>query len=382
MKVRLALLSVVLATSYATAQDKNKVEAYNVVEEGSPQAILITKINEEASDEKRVALCLEYEKKYLNSDTMLWVYDQLQSTYEKLGQKQNALGVSQRILKIDPDNVPAAHALLTDAAERKDAAAELTWATSVADISKRVLAATTPKPGEEPNEFKHRVEFAKQANQYAEYVFYTVASQTAPKDRPPVLDAFRQRFPQSKYLQAAESTGTETTRVVLNGEAGLAAIDKALAEGKADDEMVLMAANYYLQRSPERAMHYCQRLLQIVNGPKPASVPDGDWPRRRSIAMGQAYWMMGMINSSAEDYASADRNLRAALGYIRGDEQKTAAALFHLGYANFRLAASSSDKTRVQDAIRYTEACIKMNTNIKAAAVRNLDLIKRQYNMQ
>lgn len=381
MNVRLTVLSVVLAAGCATAQIKAKVEAYNVVEEGSPQAMLITRINEEASEEKRVALCLEYEKKYINSDTMLWVYDQLESSYRKLEQKENALGVSRRILKIDPDNVPAAQALLQDAIDRKDTAAQLTLAVQVADITKKVVSSTTPKRGEEPNEFRHRVEFAKQVATFAEYTLYTLASQTPAESRQPILEAFRQRYPESQYLQAAQSTGP-VERVVLSGDAGLAAIDRAIAAGTADDEMVLMAANYFLQRSPERALRYCQKAIEIGNGPKPASVPDGEWPRRRANALGQGYWMMGMIYSSSENYAAADKNLRNALNYVHGDEQKTANALFHLGYANFRLAADSNDKTRVQDAIRYTEACIKMNTNIKAAAVRNLNLIKTQYNMQ
>jgi hypothetical protein len=96
--------------------------------------------------------------------------------------------------------------------------------------------------------------------------------------------------------------------------------------------------------------------------------------------IGAANWMAGLLFSTQENFAAADKHLRAALPYLKNNDM-LAGAYYHLGYVNYRIA-EAGERIRVHDAIRFTQQCIAINSAVQLQAIENLKAIKAEYALQ
>ena len=96
--------------------------------------------------------------------------------------------------------------------------------------------------------------------------------------------------------------------------------------------------------------------------------------------IGTANWMSGLLFSTQERFALADRHLRAALPFIKNSDM-LAGAYYHLGYVNYRLA-EAGERIKIHDAIRFTQACIGINSSVQYQASENLKAMKAEYGLQ
>ena len=145
-------------------------------------------------------------------------------------------------------------------------------------------------------------------------------------------------------------------------------------------DQLFMVATYHMQRrtSPEKVVSYGVKLLELIDGAaKPADISDENWDARKHEIMGQTNWMVGLIFSTQEKYALADKYLREALKDIKNQDM-VAGALYHLGYVNYRIA-ESGDRIRIHDAVKFTSDCARLPSAVQAQAAENLKSMKSEY---
>jgi hypothetical protein len=138
-----------------------------------------------------------------------------------------------------------------------------------------------------------------------------------------------------------------------------------------------------MQKRKENAkiVAYSLKLLELLETrTKPEEISDAEWNTKKETMLGAANWMAGLLYSTQERYAQADKHLRAALPYIKNNDM-LAGAYYHLGYVNYRIA-EAGERIKIHDAIRFTQACMAINSAVQHQASENLKAIKAEYGMQ
>jgi hypothetical protein len=111
--------------------------------------------------------------------------------------------------------------------------------------------------------------------------------------------------------------------------------------------------------------------------PKPEGVSDADWEKKKTTMIGLAHWMAGMTASGQNRLAQADKSLRAALPYIKDNEQLLAPALFQLGLANYQMGRGKN-RAQLQDAISFLKQCAAIKSQYQAQAQKNVNVIMKE----
>jgi hypothetical protein len=102
-----------------------------------------------------------------------------------------------------------------------------------------------------------------------------------------------------------------------------------------------------------------------------------EWQRKKETMLGTSNWMVGILSSTQEQYAVADKHLRAAVPYLTNNDM-LAGAYYHLGYVNYRLA-EAGERIRIHDAMKYTKLCMEINSAVQYQASENLKAMKSEY---
>jgi hypothetical protein len=111
---------------------------------------------------------------------------------------------------------------------------------------------------------------------------------------------------------------------------------------------------------------------------KPESTQQADWDRKRALALGHGYYYIGMSSAQRNAFLETDRNLRAALPYIKGNDAMYGQALFALGVANFQLGSQTNNKKRVLEAATFSEQSSKLNWAQSGQAYANAQAMRAQ----
>ena len=82
--------------------------------------------------------------------------------------------------------------------------------------------------------------------------------------------------------------------------------------------------------------------------------------------------MTGALYSSQGKFTEADTELRTALPLLEGNDQIKAGALFNLGLANQKL-------NKLEDAVKFYEQCITIQSPYQSLAAGNLKGLKSRY---
>ena len=87
---------------------------------------------------------------------------------------------------------------------KKDPDLVLKWSAKTSELAQKVVASPQPTDADEVENWKARVDYARQVNTYTEYSLYAMALQTAdPKKQVELIEALQQRNPKSEYLAKA-----------------------------------------------------------------------------------------------------------------------------------------------------------------------------------
>ena len=314
--------------------------------------------------ETRLALLDQFREDFHNAGLIPWAYDQICEAFEAAGQLDRALAAGERLLALDPLDIEIAQQGMKTAEKKEDAALLRKWAEIAERVADRVLA--SPRAG------KSRMELARSVRVYTDYLAYSdIHRINDPATKKDQLEEFLQRRRNSVYRSAAEDLYLETWRQSGNTQKTLEAAQRILEQDDRNVTALTLVAESYLasETEPKKLVTYATRILALLDRQrKPEGVTNAEWSQRKALLTGRANWMIGTVAIRQEKFSEADRSIRAALPFLRGDSRMTSAALFYLGWANYRMG-------KLSDAIRFNKECTRVKGPYREHAERNLRVI-------
>lgn len=269
---------------------------------------------------------------------------------------------------------------LKDAEAKKDAAQVKKLAAEVSALVRQEINAPAPQEENEKEDWKNHIAYLKQVGERAEYALYATAIQSPPAVMLDLLSALEQQNSKSKYLD--EAYGPYCAALSKTGASSKipAIAEKALANFPENEDLLFVLMNDAVTRQQsDRALNYSTRLISVLNRhPKPEGMAAADWERKRSAALGRGYFIAGAIHAEKGVYASADKELRAALPLIKGNDSMMGPALFHLGVANYQLGKMTLNKARVLEGAKFSEESAVIAGPYAQQALKNSMLIKAE----
>jgi len=247
-------------------------------------------------------------------------------------------------------------------------------------LATAIMCEDPPQNPDEKEAWVQRVANAKSVGLYAEYALVTAAIGSPAATVVNLISTLEEENPKSQYLEAAYGPYL----VALNQTGAAAKVpviaEKALAYFPENEDLLLVLADTAVNHAqPDRALTYANRLVAaLIKHPKPEGVSATEWDRKRNAGLGRGYWISGVIDGQRNQYVAADKNLRAALPLVQGNEPMLAAALFYLGMANYQLGKMTLNKARVLEAARFSQQCTTMNSAFADQARHNAIVMKTE----
>jgi len=271
------------------------------------------------------------------------------------------------------DDLEDAFQALKEAESKKDAALVKKAAAHATSVARQVASEQAPSDAALKELWTKRIGFARDVEAYAEYTLYAAAVQAPPAVTVDLLAFLEDQSPKSKYL--ANAYGVYFTALnQMGGAAKVSAIaEKAIAHHpECEDLLMVLSDTAMNKQQTARAGVFAERLLAaLAKSKKPEGVAQADWDRRQAIMRGRAHWIAGIAQSEKKEIFQSDKNLRAALPFVKGNEQMMAAALFHLGLVNYEIGRRMLNKARVLEAARFSDQAAAIKGPLAEQAWRN-----------
>ena len=267
---------------------------------------------------------------------------------------------------------------LKDAVAKKDVPQVKKLALEVFPLA--YTATCEPAPEEESGKeaWASRVAYGKSAQGYAEYALVATALASPAPVLVDFIQTLEQQNAKSQYLDMAYGP-----YLIALGQTGASAkvygvADKAIANFPENEDLLLYLADAAVTRKqPDRALNFANRLVAVLSKhSKPEALSAAQWERKRNAGLAHGYWISGVIYAERGVYASADKNLRAALPLIQGDQGRLAPALFHLGMVNYQLGKMTLNKAQVLEGAKFSEQCALISSPYTEQARHNALVIK------
>jgi tetratricopeptide (TPR) repeat protein len=368
----------VIALGFALAAGSSWAQRFSIgdVNTQTPQGQMLQQIGQQTDDAKKLAVAEQFIAKFPNDKAAGWVYEQMQAAYLKTNQPDKAIETGEKLIALDPEDAEASHQNLKAAEAKKDPDLILKWAGRTWEIAQKVVSSPQPKEAAEVEHWKQRVDWASQVKTYCDYSLYAAALQTSdPQKKIALVEALEKQNPQSPYLPQAVPTLFLAYRQTGANEKAVALAEKVLATDQSDEDMLLVVADSYLQnkREPAKVHTYTEKVVELMNSkPKPAGMSDADWENRKNSVVGVAHYMDGKLYYTENNFAAADKELRAALPLVQSNAQLKPEVLFYLGVANYKLQ-------KIQEAANFNKECAAVKSPYLAMCSKNLTAIRTQY---
>jgi tetratricopeptide (TPR) repeat protein len=341
----------------------------------SPEGQLLQKAGLEEDAVKKLALQEEFASQYPQHEAAGWVYEQLLNGYVKANEADKALAFGEKLAAMPPECVEDAQQTLKAAEMKKDPDLVLKWSAKTAELAQKVVASPQPQDADEVENWKARVDYARQVNTYTEYSLYAMALGTVdPKKQVVLIEALQQRNPKSEYLAKAVDTLFVAYRKSGATDKAVAFAQQIAATGNPSEDMLLVLTDDAAQKKDGEKVHtYSAKLVEVMSSkPKPEGVADADWTKRKNIILGYAYSTNGKQYFNEGKLAPADQELRKSLPLVEENVALKTEVLFYLGLANYKME-------KVQDAYNFFKACAAVKSPFQATATKNLAAIRTQY---
>ena len=375
MKPYVLITAAILFAATAAAQ-RHKIGEINAeTEEGK----FLQGIATEEDAARKVTMMEEFVSKFGKHEAAGWVWSQLQPAYAKAGNHDKVLQAGKTLLALDAADIDAAFANLKASEAKKDADGVVNWAIVASDIARKTAAA--PKTDDqEADEYKHAVDFAKQVETYTEYALYAAAvNEQDPAKVLKLADTLEQRNPQGQYVPQILPKYAWAARQGNAMPAAVAFGERAYARDQVNEDLLLAMADHYMNaKNAEKALLYSNKLVELLGSkPKPEGLSDADWDKKKSAMIGLGHWMAGSAYAQQRNVAQVDKSFRAALPYIKDNDQLLGPALFQLGLANYQMG-KGKNAAMMADAVRFTQQCAGIKGPMQAQAQKNLTVMRKE----
>jgi hypothetical protein len=253
-----------------------------------------------------------------------------------------AAGVSLLPTPLRADDLDDALAALKQAEPSKDVA-------KIKELSAAAHAAAKKYEGPAPadvdkDSYEARQRYAKDVDHYSEYALYALAIQkrSEPKVADDLINTLQQQNPKSEYLELP-------------------------------DALLIEAETALSRQQTDRAVALADRVIVATNKKPPEGTSPAEWEPMK----GRAYFIVGFTACQHNKYSEADRNLRAALPIIKGDNGMLGPALFCLGVANYNLANLTASKAKMLEAAKFSEQAAAIPGPTQDQAYKNSIAMKQ-----
>jgi hypothetical protein len=152
--------------------------------------------------------------------------------------------------------------------------------------------------------------------------------------------ALQQRNPQSQFLFLTKKP-TVIELATLNPAKALQLAEQGLVENPNNVDFMMTVADHdmNLEKNLPKVLSYALRILELVQGPpQPADISPADWEKKK--------------------------------------------AYFYLGYDNYALAGELTDKGRAVEAVKFSKLCADMDSPFRSLALKNLEALRNEYNLE
>src|SRR5260370_5477391 len=371
MRLYTPILVLILTAGSALAQ-RHKLGTVNAE---THEGLLLQQIGQAQDESKKIQLMEQFASQSPKHEAIGWVYEQMQASYLKAGQPDKALEIGDKLVAMDADDLDAAHQNLKAAEAKKDPDLIRKWSNQTSQIAQKVLQSPQPKDADEVDAWKRSVDFAKQLDTYTEYSLFSGPMQTQdPRKRIDLADALSARNPKSQYLPALAELRFNAYRQLGDNAKALAAAEKTLETNQSSEDMLAYVANQYVEkkRDPDKVVAYSAKIVELMNTkPKPEGASDEDWAKKKKAMSGLAHYMSGITLFDQKKLSAADKELRAALPLVEGNDQLKAATLFYAGWANYQLK-------NMADALKFNTQCAAIKSPFQAKAAENAKVMRQQ----
>lgn len=240
---------------------------------------------------------------------------------------------------VSADELDDAYAGLKQAVASKDAA-KVKQEAAAAHAAALKWEGPPPADVADKDAYTARGKYAEEVDMYSEYALYSVAIQSPAATGMELVNALEKQNPKSKYLN--------------------------------EPSVLSMEADYALSRKDTgKALALANKLIAVGNEKAPEGVTEAAWENQKNSAAGRGHWIAGVIQGEKQQYRDADKNLRAALPFIKGNNAMMAPALFYLGVANYNLAHALLSKKLMQDAAKFSQQCAAIPGPYQDQAYKN-----------
>jgi tetratricopeptide (TPR) repeat protein len=330
------------------------------------QSTILWRITWESDHTQKLALLEEFAARFPKDEAIGWVYEQTYSLLVDNHQIDRAMAIGEKLLALDPDDVELAYRALKMAQEKKDSALTVRWSRAAAAAARRVLAAP-----QDTDTGQRRLAMAPQVVVYTAYLSYTDILETANPSKLEMMDQFLQQGA-SPYTPAVERLYLASWREI-DAQKAVGIAEKMIEKDFNNEDALILVAEAYMQRDkePEKAMTYAARVIALMDQPKPEATSDAEWSGKKAVLTGRAHWLIGSLAMQHSKYPQADKSIRLALPYLRSDLRLNSAALFYLGWANYKIG-------NIPDAIRFSQDCAKTRGPFQEQAAKNLAVIRAE----
>jgi tetratricopeptide (TPR) repeat protein len=264
---------------------------------------------------------------------------------------------SARAVVVNSEDLGVAFQNLKQAGALKDFAGVEKLAVELFALTRQASAVPAPQDEAEKAAWNNHAAYARELEMQAEYALSAAAFEAPAQTAIALLSTLEKQNAKSKYLEAAYARYFVALQQTGAAAKIPAIAEKAVANFPENEDLLLVVAENAMNRKQSAAaLNYSRRLVAVLNKhPKPEGMSAADWERKKSAALGRGYWIAGIMLSEKGQYFEADKNLRAALPLVKGNEAMAAPALYYLGVANHQLGRMTMNKAQVQEAARFSE---------------------------
>jgi len=380
MKISVPALTLLLAWATLGA-DRHKPD----VDPESQDGILLQRIQQEPAQARKLALLEKYLAEYPHSTSIAWVYEQLLLIYMDQSRWDRVIPAAEGLLTVDPNDLDSAHDALKAAEAQNNIDliakyAELDW-----DLAARALRSPKPSDPDDVPDWNKQMDFARENLSYSEYTLAKLAAaQTNDLKRAELALALEERNPRSQFIALTKKPAV-TDLASLDPAKALELAEQGLLKDPDNIDFLMTVADHEMstEKNLPEVLSYALRILDLLpRKPQPAELSPAEWEKKQATFTGWANWMAGVVYGKQARYGLSDRYLRSALGYIRENPRLTAAAYFYLGYDNYALAGELADKGRAIEAVRFSKLCADMDSPFRSLALKNLEALRNEYNVE
>ncbi len=278
------------------------------------------------------------------------------------------------------DDLDGAFQDFKQAEAQKDTAKLKELAASTYALAHKLVSAPAPESATEKEGWAQNVERGKAVQVYVEYALLAAALRGPAATTVDLVSTLEQQNPKSKYLDQVYGSYIDALAKTGAGPKTQAAAEKAIANFPENEDLLLyLAETTYSRKQNAASLNYAKRLTVVLNRhPKPEGMSAADWERKKTAALGRGYCLAGVLLTGQNQYQEADKNLRAALPLVKGNDTLRAQVLYFLGLANYQFGVATNNRAMVSEAAKFSEEAAEIPGPLQANARQNAYAMKQQ----